>query len=192
MKKNYIAVIMGVALIATMLGGCSQDEATVVEINKQVQPAKTEEATAEGTTGEKSDLQFVLSTTDIDGNTVGLEDFADAKLIMVNFWEPWCGPCVGEMPDLEKLYEEYSSDGFVILGIYSTDDMDDEVRKVLDSCGTTYPILKYDENMEPFITDFVPTTIFIDGNGNVLTDEPEISAKSYDDWKNIIEAYMNR
>ncbi len=88
MKKNYIAVIMGVALIATMLGGCSQDDATVVEINKQVQPAKTEEATAEGTTGEKSDLQFVLSTTDIDGKTVGLEDFADAKLIMVNFWEP--------------------------------------------------------------------------------------------------------
>ena len=95
------------------------------------------------------------------------------------------------MPDLEKLYEEYSSDGFVILGIYSTDDMDDEVRKVLDSCGTTYPILKYDENMEPFITDFVRTTIFIDGNGNVLTDEPEIGGKSYDDWKNIIEAYMN-
>lgn len=141
---------------------------------------------------EDGGLKFAISTTDIDGNPVSLEDFSDAKLIMVNFWEPWCGPCVGEMPDLEKLYEEYKDKGLVILGIFSTTDMVDEAKEVMDSCGTTYPVLVFEDSMTPFITEYVPTTIFINRKGTVLTDEPIIGSNSYDAWKETIEEYMNR
>lgn len=139
-----------------------------------------------------NDESSVFSTTDIDGNAVDFKDYTDAKLIMVNFWEPWCGPCVREMPDLEKLYEEYKADGLVILGVYSTADMDDEVREVLKSCGTTYPVLRYSTEMEPFVTEYVPTTVFLDQQGNMLTDEPIVGSNSYDGWKQIIEEYLNR
>lgn len=196
MKKNYLAIILGIALIATMLGGCSQDDATVVDVNKTVQNTDNEvfniEDVVDESNAKTSGAQFEFSTTDIDGNPVSLEDFADAKLIMVNFWEPWCGPCVGEMPDLEKLYEEYSSEGLVILGIFSSDDMDDDAREVMDSCGTTYPILRYKDSMESFVAEYIPTTFFIDNNGNVLTDEPIVGSRDYDEWKIIIEEYMSR
>lgn len=141
---------------------------------------------------EKNEPKLVFDTTDIDGKAVSFADYSDAKLIMINFWEPWCGPCVGEMPELEKLYEEYKSEGFVILGVFSTEGVDDDVREVLESCDTTYPVLRYTDELESFVTDYVPTTVFLDKDGNLLTDEPIVGAHSYDDWKQIIEEYMNR
>ena len=66
----------------------------------------------------------------------------DAKVVMINLWEPWCGPCVNEMPGLEKLYEQYKDKGLVILGVFSSQDMDEDARKVIEDAGITYPILK--------------------------------------------------
>lgn len=173
MKKNFIALIMASLLSAVLLVGCSDIESDIeIEGNESA--------------------KFSFSTTDINGKEVSIEDFSDAKLIMVNFWEPWCGPCVGEMPDLEKIYEEYKSEGLVILGVFSTLDMEAEAREVLNSCGTTYPILKFEDSMTPFITEYVPTTIFVDSDGNVLTDEPIVGGNSYDDWKEYIDEYMDK
>lgn len=171
-----------------------QSDSATSEVEKTVEYELSKEDIEENNKEEVEivDPQFVISTTDIDGNPVKNEDFASAKLIMVNFWEPWCGPCVGEMPDLERLYEEYKSDGLVILGVFSTTDMVEEARDVIKSCGTTYPILIYDDIMEPYTTDYVPTTVFVAANGDVLTDEPFIGGDSYEGWKEIIEEYMNR
>lgn len=181
MKKNYFAVVIGMILLASSLLACGNDNETAdVDENGFDAVVKVDES------------RFVFTTTDIDGNAVGIEDYSDAKLIMVNFWEPWCGPCVGEMPDLEKIYEEYKDDGFVILGVYSTIDMEEETREVLTSIGTSYPILKYDDSMEAFMPEYVPTTYFIDGDGNLLSDEAMIGSNSYEAWKEIIEEYMNR
>lgn len=159
---------------------------------KSEQPADTEQPEEAEQATVADGPQFVLDTTDIDGNAVSINDFSDAKLIMVNFWEPWCGPCVREMPDLEKIYEEYQSEGLVILGVFSSTDMDEEAREVMKSCGTTYPILLYKDEMEPFITEYVPTTVLMDRNGIVLTDEPIVGSDSYDGWKKVIEEYINR
>lgn len=135
--------------------------------------------------------EFVFVSNDIDGNTVTADMIKGAKLVMVNFWEPWCGPCVGEMPDLEKLYEAYKDQGLLILGVYSSYDMDDEVHAILDDCGTTYPIIHTCADFDKYQTGYVPTTIFTDGRGNVLTDEPYIGSNSYANWESIILSYLN-
>lgn len=153
---------------------------------------RSEQTAMDEVAAEDIEMAFTFSTTDIDGKEVKLEDYSGAKLIMVNFWEPWCGPCVGEMPELEKLYEEYKGDGFVILGVFGTADMTEEAKEVMDSCGITYPILNYVDSLEQFTTDYVPTTVFLDQYGNELTTESIIGSNSYDGWKQIIEEYMNR
>lgn len=186
MKKKILTVIVGAALTLLLASGCAQTEET-----KTVDEGPTVQTEASEKDTKKEASRFEFNTTDIDGKEVSFDDYSDAKLIMVNFWEPWCGPCVGEMPDLEKLYEEYGSEGFMILGIFSSTDAEDDAREVLKSCGTTYPILRFSDEMQPFVTDYVPTTIFVDQDGNVLTDEPIVGSNSYNDWKNIIENYMN-
>ena len=134
---------------------------------------------------------FAFNTTDIDGNPVTLADYADAKVIMVNMWEPWCGPCVNEMPDLERLYQKYKDDGFLILGVFATVDGDEDARWVMNSTGVSYPILHASEEFVVFNTGYVPTTVFMDSKGWGLTENAYVGAKDYDAWEAIISELMN-
>lgn len=133
---------------------------------------------------------LAFATEDMDGNEVTSEDFKGAKLILVNYWEPWCGPCVSEMPDLEQLYEKYRDQGFVILGVFSTTDMDEDVKGVLSDSGTSYPILRANRQFTPFMTGYYPTSFFMDGSGKVLSKEPVIGSLSYDDWEKEIISFL--
>lgn len=132
-----------------------------------------------------------FSTVDIDGSPVTDEIIKNAKVVMVNYWEPWCGPCVGEMPDLQKLYEKYKEQGLLILGVFSTTDMDDDARQILSDCNISYPVVRADDNLSKFMTDYFPTTVFADSEGNILSSEPVIGANSYSDWEKMIESYLN-
>ena len=114
---------------------------------------------------------FTFTTTDRNGKQWDESMFSGYELIMINFWEPWCPPCVREMPDLEKLYENYKDKGFLLLGVYSSTNREAEVKGVLKDAGTTYPILKYTGNFNIFKSGYVPTTVFIDRNGHVLYPE---------------------
>lgn len=192
--KKIIAMIFLLALTASLIscGGKSD--------NRPVDNAGNQEATSTGTdfgeaenneTAAPSDAgQLDFSTTDIDGNPYTPDDIKDAKVVMVNFWEPWCGPCVGEIGDLAKLYEEYKDRGFLILGVYSTEGQDEDVRSIITDNGVTYPVIKSGGNMSEFMTAYVPTTVFADGSGRIISAEPEIGAHSYDEWKAIIEDYL--
>lgn len=135
-------------------------------------------------------LEF--NTVDINGDPVSMEDFKDADLIMINFWEPWCGPCVSEMPDLNLLYENYKEEGLLIVGVYHTTDMKDEAIGIIEELGITYPIIEGNSDFSDFTTDYVPTTIFIDKNGDMITPEPVIGANSYGVWENKIQFYLDR
>ncbi len=141
--------------------------------------------------------EVFFNTTDRDGNIFTEEVFANAKITMINMWEPWCGPCVSEMPDLQRLYEDYWEDGLLILGVYSSTNMESDVDYILDMTGAEYPILLMPEELTRWQTGYVPTTIFVDGNGRVIdfgvSDGPQIvGAHSYEDWEELIRYYLER
>ena len=108
---------------------------------------------------------------------------------MLNFWEPWCPPCVAEMPDLEKLSQAYADRGFLILGIYSTDGQEENVDAVLSDCGTSYPILHYCDAFEVFQTGYVPTTVFLNAAGETVG-ETYVGSRSYAAWAQIVEGLL--
>ncbi|MBO4636666.1 MAG: TlpA family protein disulfide reductase [Clostridiales bacterium] len=168
-------------------------------------PEETEITTTEETTGDTTgyetgalepefDPDFKFSTTDRDGNVYDQTVFAEHEVTMINFWEPWCGPCVGEMPELESLYEDYSDQGLLIIGVYSDMSMEDSVDDVLSSSGITYPILHYTGEFDQFQSGYVPTTIFVDRQGHVLTpssgDQLVVGSNSYSEWADIIEEFL--
>ena len=117
-----------------------------------------------------------LELTDQFGNTHMLSDYK-GKVIFLNFWATWCGPCRNEMPDIQKLDEEYSAQGedaeVVILGIagpgIGQEGSAEEIADFMEENGYTYPVLM-DEGGEMFtrygISAF-PTTFMIDKDGNV-------------------------
>ena len=99
------------------------------------------------------------------------------KTVFLNFWATWCPPCRAEMPDIQKLYETYDTEGddaLVVLGIAApgmgSERSEEGIKDFLDEHGYTYPVLM-DTTGDIFMGYGVfsyPTTFMIDKDGNVF------------------------
>lgn len=90
------------------------------------------------------------------------------KVVMLNFWASWCGPCRKEMPLLDAMYQRYSSAGFVLYGVNVEEDNTD-AKKLLKELGVTFPVLFDTESKASSLynVDAMPTTVVIDKKGQV-------------------------
>lgn len=163
--------------------GQDQESVEAVEGSEAaVESSAAEPATAETTAEEPSDAEPDLlpaidfTLTDQYGNTHTFSDYV-GKTVFLNFWATWCPPCRNEMPDIQKLYEEYQEagdDSVVILGIaapgFGSEVSEEEIGEFLAENGYTYPVVM-DTNGEIFMAYGVfsyPTTFMIDADGNVF------------------------
>jgi cytochrome c-type biogenesis protein len=65
----------------------------------------------------------------VNGKSLKLSDFSN-KVVIINIWATWCGPCMLEMPQLSKLNREYKSRGVVFLGLATTYNEQNDVKRV--------------------------------------------------------------
>ncbi len=110
------------------------------------------------------------------GETHSLADY-EGKTIFLNFSATWCSPCRAEMPEIQKLYEEYSREGedaLIVLGVagpgIGQEGTEEEITDFLEENGYTYPVLMDPEGS--LFADYgirsFPTTFMIDREGNVF------------------------
>lgn len=176
---------MGTTEGAAEESGTDESKAGQAE-NEAVQPeskdSQAEGGTARAEAGEEEPVKppaipapdFEL--TDQFGNTHTLEDYK-GKTIFLNFWATWCPPCRAEMPDIQKLYEEYSTEGeeaLIILGVAApgigNETTEEGVARFMEENGYTYPVLmdtSGELTMKYGISAY-PTTFMIDRDGNVF------------------------
>ena len=125
---------------------------------------------------EAGNTTLSFSTVDLDGQPVTSEDlFSNNKITMVNIWGTFCGPCINEMPELEKLYAEFTGQGCGIIGIVGdAAGVDDEsiisdAKSIIADTGVTYPnILPWDGLQDQLSFNAFPTTYFVDSKGTVI------------------------
>jgi thiol-disulfide isomerase/thioredoxin len=82
---------------------------------------------------------FDFKVKDVDGNEVSLSSYK-GKVVLLNFWATWCGPCKAEIPGFVRLQEKYRDKGLVIVG-YSVDDTADKAKAYAAEYKMNYPIL---------------------------------------------------
>jgi len=66
---------------------------------------------------------FVFIALGLDGKEINLEKLR-GKVVLIDYWASWCGPCMAEVPNMKRLYEEYHSQGFEIIGVNLDEDRD--------------------------------------------------------------------
>lgn len=170
------------------LGETSQTASEAVntsEAENKGEISEIEAETAAETSGEteESGKQTIaapdFTLVDQFGNSHTLSEYK-GKTVFLNFWATWCGPCRMEMPYIQKVYEEYGSNGgdVIILGVANpkteeypnnSDVSQEEVERFLSENGYTYPVVM-DLDGSIFATYGIqafPTTFMIDKNGNV-------------------------
>ena len=193
--KRFISVILcaSFAFAAASCGSAKETFNSTI-IDSVQTTVETEKETVKDNDGGNTGSGLTFSTADRNGKTYDESIFKDCKVTMINFWEPWCGPCVGEIPDLEKLYEEFKDEDFQIIGVYSETEMEDEVDEILSSSGVTYPILRYTSEFDQFDSGYVPTTVFIDSDGNVLTlsngEDNFVGSRSFEEWAELVRFFL--
>jgi len=131
-----------------------------------------------------------FTTTDMDGNTVTEEIFADYDLTMVNVWATWCGYCVDEMPDLAKL-KDMLPENINLITVCDDADVEPELaQRILQESGANFQTLKITEDMYNSLLAYVysfPTTFFLDSRG-VPVVQPIMGVPSLE---NAAEAYYS-
>jgi cytochrome c biogenesis protein CcmG/thiol:disulfide interchange protein DsbE len=110
-------------------------------------------------------LDFTLK--DMTGADVRLADHR-GKVVLLNFWATWCGPCRVEIPAFVELQEKYRDKGLSILGV-SIDDTPDQLKPFADQMKINYPLLMLQSDVEEAYGPLwaVPTTFVIGRNGSI-------------------------
>ncbi|MGP1434380.1 MAG: TlpA family protein disulfide reductase [Catonella sp.] len=192
MKRKLFGLILAASLVVTACSGAGGNasapkddskvaseagskEASSSEVtDSKVSPAmKEENATS---TDEKKEKFPEFKTTDINGNEVTEKIFADKDITMVNVWGTFCGPCINEMPELQKIYESLPENANLI-GIVADvpegmKDGIDNAKYIEGQTGVKYTNLTLSDSLASFAKRFyaVPSTIFVDKEGNIIGD----------------------
>ena len=171
MKKLFvlgIAIMMAGAISACNAGNKTANESVSTEA--QTDSKKADESKAADS--KKEDVSFPeFSAKTVEGGEISNDVFKDSKLTVVNVWGSWCGPCVQEIPELQKLSENMKDKNVNVIGIAQDAGSNFQaVKEVLDKSKVTYQNIIPSGPTEDFVMSLqaFPTTFFVDAEGKIV------------------------
>lgn len=173
MKRKFLILGLAVAMMAGASACSSGGNANNTSAAKTEVAKESNSDTVTNTNDSKTSDKFPeFKAKTVDGEDIANDIFKNSKLTVVNVWGSWCGPCVQEIPELQKLYENMKDKGVNVIGIAqdSTTDMD-AVKEIIDQDKVTYKNLVPEEALMDFIMGIqaFPTTYFVDSDGNIVS-----------------------
>lgn len=123
-----------------------------------------------------------------DGKEYSLSQFK-GKVVLVNFFTFFCGPCREEMPHLSQMYQELKGQGFQTLGI-GLSSTPDQLKQLVTQLNVAYPVLEGNDAVSKAYggVELVPLTFIIDKQGNVA--HKVLGARSKEDFEKMIKPLL--
>jgi thiol-disulfide isomerase/thioredoxin len=173
MKKLALVLSLGILLVAS----CKKRETAVTETAGTAASTGTSSQTA-GTTAAPSTAPVGIEVGStmpeyaaawLDGSKFELASRRD-KVVLLNVWATWCGPCRYEIPELQRMHNEYAAKGFEVIGVSVDEGTPDGVKAFAAEQKMTYPLaLDPDGNIANLLqTSVLPTTVLVDRTGKIV------------------------
>ena len=163
--RTLAAVLFAAALLA---GSCSKSE-------------RVRAASPKAAGNRKAAPAFTLK--DAEGKTVSLADYK-GKVVLLNFWATWCGPCKIEIPWFVAFEQKYKEKGFSVVGVSMDEEGWNTVKPFLAEEKINYRVLLGNDSVGTLYggVDSLPTTFVIDREGNIAATHIGLVSKSdYED-----------
>ncbi len=178
--QNAPALLSGVARMNPKVGSkllndlCASFAASKDEKRKQIAAALAGQLRLMNLVGNEMKVEGLY----LDGTEIDWKSYR-GKVVLIDFWATWCGPCVGEIPNMTKMYEKYNAAGFEILGYSLDQDLDalhkfEEERKLpwktaSQKLSLDYKAKKFVDLSEYYGITGIPTMILVGKDGKVLS-----------------------
>jgi cytochrome c biogenesis protein CcmG/thiol:disulfide interchange protein DsbE len=123
---------------------------------------------------------------DANGTSVKLSDYK-GKVVLLNFWATWCGPCALEIPWFEEFEQQYKSRGFEVLGVSMDEDGWKAVKPYVTEHKVNYRVVLGNDSVTQLYggVDSLPTSFLVDRNGRIAFVHVGLAGK--DEYQNEIQ-----
>ncbi len=173
MGKLFRLLLVTTLSCSILLPGCGDSSGGVVLDNNT--EATNEDSSSGDSTGESSPFGS-FTTTSIYGDEVTDAIFSEYDMTMVNIWATWCPPCIGEMAELEEVYQSLPENVNMITLCEDGGRETELAQQILAENGCEFDaLIVNDELLQGIMTSIqaFPTTIFVDSDGNVFGSKVE-------------------
>ena len=181
MKQAILNLILFVVLAAVFSGlsGCG-GTASSHEVSTPANTASTTASDAPANTevakkkSEYPPIASAVATAEIknlDGTAFTVND-KKGKVVLLNLWATWCGPCRSEMPALVRMQDEHSAKGFEVLGLNTDDEDADSINNFAGKMQLNYPLAWADTKLQSSLLKIskfpgIPQSFLLDRDGNL-------------------------
>jgi len=127
----------------------------------------------------------------LDGSKFELSGKRD-KVVLLNVWATWCGPCRFEIPELQAIHDRYAAKGFEVIGVSVDESGVESVRQFVDEQKMRYPVAVDPEGKIATLlhTDVLPTSVLLDRNGRIIWKKYQAITPNDAELKKAIEAAL--
>jgi peroxiredoxin len=127
---------------------------------------------------------------DAAGQSVKLSDYK-GKIVLLNFWATWCGPCTLEIPWFEEFEQQYKSRGFEVVGVSMDEDGWDVIKPFIKEHNVNYRVLLGNDSVGQLYggVDNLPTTFIIDREGR-LAFPPHVGLAGKNEYLSEIQSLL--
>ncbi|RQW03487.1 MAG: TlpA family protein disulfide reductase [Calditrichaeota bacterium] len=193
MRKSMYAVfivIMGTMLVVQACSDSdSQDQSKSQAVSEQQKLQGEKVQTDQSQQQSKYPQAPDFALRDSEGKVVKLSDYR-GKVVILDFWATWCGPCRMEIPGYVQLYDKFKDDGLVIIGVSLDQGGWEPVKPFMENYKINYPIVLGDRQivMNYGGINSIPTTFIINREGQVV--ERKIGARPVQYFEDMLAVLL--
>jgi thiol-disulfide isomerase/thioredoxin len=135
--------------------------------------------------GQRAEYNMPLLT--IDGKQIYLSEF-EGKTIFMNLWATWCPPCIAEMPNIQRLYNDIKDNDDIVFVMASLDQDPQKAWDFVKRKEFTFPVYSVIAKPRVYDSSVVPTTYVISPKGEIIMEHQGMAKYDTDEFKNFLRS----
>jgi len=131
-----------------------------------------------------------LTFFSMDGDETTTLESLRGRPVLINFWASWCGPCRMELPELQRLYNKYAGDGFVLITV-NMDSTQSAAQRFMELTRLSVPVYRMDRRELAYLgVESLPTSILLDPSGQPVQIYEGYSPAVAEEIQRLVEAML--